>query len=110
MATENLSAEARKNNTPYRTRYGLMTAQEAAQKLLDRAGVRLSFLDGLLSECHNGGDGFTLPGYDACGLAHILEDIAHDVNESKLYYYGLSVGESWNPEPGKTGDAPEVCS
>jgi hypothetical protein len=111
VATQNLSAQATEGNTPtYRTRYGMMTADKAAQELLDRAQFRLSFLEGILSTCHNGGDGFTLPGYDACGLASILEDVAHDVSEARLYYFGLSIGERWCPEPGKTDDAPEVRS
>ena len=94
----------------YRTRYGLMTADKAAQDLLDRARFRLSFLEGILSESHNGGEGLTLPGYDVCGLAGILEDIAHDVSEARLYYFGVSVGEKWCPEPGKIDNAPEVRS
>ncbi len=87
--------------TPYRTRYGDMTADKAAQDLLDRAQFRLSFLEGILSISHNGGEGLTLPGYDVCGLASILEDVAHDVSEARLYYYGESIGEKWCPEPGR---------
>ena len=111
MATQNLSVQAAESNTPtYQTRYGVTTAPKAAQDLLDRAQSRLSFLEEVLSTAHNGGDGFTLPGYDVCGLAAILEDIAYDVNEARMYYFGVSVGERWNPEPGKIDDAPEVRS
>ena len=93
---------SQKDTSPYRTRYGVMTADQAAQDLLGRAQSRLGFLEEVLSTAHNGGEGFTLPSYDVCGLAAIIEDIAYDVNEARMYYFGVAVGEKWNPEPGKS--------
>lgn len=105
-STPSQAAEGRAH--AYRTRYGIMTADEAAQDLLERACFRLNFLSAIFDECGRPGTDFTLPGYSACGLASILEDIAYDVSQARYYYYGVSIGETWNPEPGKTGDAPEV--
>ncbi|MDL2316804.1 hypothetical protein LJC59_06980 [Desulfovibrio sp. OttesenSCG-928-A18] len=94
----------------YRTRYGIIGADEAAFDLLERACFRLDFLKSTLHERGERGGGVTLPGYSACGLAGILEDIAHDVGQARYYYYGLIRDEVWNPEPGKTDDIPEVES
>lgn len=87
----------------YWTRYGIVTPKEAAQDLLDRAHVRLLFLEELIGLSH-GGKGLALSEYNADGLASILKDIAHDIHEAKYYYYGLDMGEIWNPEPGKEGE------
>lgn len=105
MADKNLTAQqANDNNTPYWTRYGRMTAPEAAQDLLDRAGERLYFLEALFNACAHDGRGFTLPGYSALGLATILKDIGHDVYDAHHYYCGVVDNAPINPYPGRTGE------
>ncbi|MDR2489722.1 MAG: hypothetical protein LBD42_09595 [Desulfovibrio sp.] len=59
MATQNLSAQAAEGNTPepkYCTRYGVMTASDAALDLLDRARFRAAFIGTMLKAC--GKDGY----------------------------------------------------
>lgn len=88
----------------YSTRYGMMTAPEAAEMLLERSHFKLSFLEKILHVCDQRGEGFTLDGYDADGLACILSDINHDLHEARYYYYGEFRGESWVTEPGKVDE------
>lgn len=74
------------SDTPtYQTRYGIKTADEAAQLLLDRSWSKLRFLEDVLRDINPDGDGVALEGYSNLGLACILEDIAHDV--STVYSY-----------------------
>ena len=93
------------SNTPekkYRTRYGAMTASEAALYLLNRSADRLEFLETVFEIVHHDGEGFVMPGYMTQGLATILADIKHDVWTAHNYYFG---DES---APGKTDDYAEV--
>ena len=91
MATKDLSTPAPESKTPepqYSTRYGKMTAPEAALDLLERSAERLRFLQEVFNIVHQGGEGFTMPGYMTQGLAAILEDIKHDTWTAYCYYYG----------------------
>lgn len=105
MATQGLSAQAAEGNTPepkYYTRYGITTASDAALDLLDRARFRASFLGTMFEACRD--TGITIPDFEVCGLASILEDIGHDIQTAYNYYYGD------DDAPGKLHDAPEVKS
>ena len=87
--------------TPYYTRNGVMTAEQAALDLLDRARFRAAFISTMFKICGKDGDDITIPGYEACGLAYLLEDIEHDIETAYGYYYGD------DPTPGKVCDAPK---
>ena len=105
MATQNLSAQATEGNTPeskYRTRYGDMTASEAALDLLDRARFRTAFLGTMFEACIH--SGITIPDYEAGGLAYLLDDISYDIQTAYDYYYGD------DDSPGKLYGASEVRS
>ncbi len=107
MATQNLSAQAVEGNSPepkYYTRYGITTASDAALDLLDRARFRAAFIGTMFRACGKDGYGVTIGGYEACGLAYLLEDIGHDIEAAYNYYYGD------DDTPGKLHDSPEVKS
>lgn len=107
MATQNLSTRATESNSPerkYHTRYGTMTAPDAARALVDRSWSRLRILEDLFEVAHHDGDGFTMTGYSSQGLAAILEDISHDMHAAFAYYLGE------DPTPGKDYEMPEVRS
>lgn len=87
-----------KDAKTYRTRNGLMTAQQAAYDMLDSAAFRLRFLEEILEAAGMEGDGVNLPEYTSHGLARILSDIAYDVSAAKLFYSGDS------DDPGKLAD------
>ena len=87
----------------YLTRYGVMTASQAANEMLERAEFRLSFLICDLGERGGGGSEFTFPPFSLCGLAYILEDIKDDLEQSGRYFQGAIV------DPGKIGEAPGEC-
>ena len=84
-------------NATYRTRYGKMTAEQAAVTLLDRACARLTFLRQALEKGSDSDE-------EVDGLVNILEDIAFDVNESRWYCVGLFEGGRGNATPGKIDD------
>lgn len=84
----------------YRTRNGLMAAQQAAYDMLETATFRLRFLGEMFEAAGGEGDGLTLPEYTSFGLARILSDIAHDVGEANMFFSGDGA------DPGKTGDWP----
>ena len=86
----------------YYTRYGITTASKAALDLLDRARFRAAFIGTMFQACGKEGYDVTMPGYDACGLAYILEDIGHDIQTAYNYYFGD------DDTPGKVSNAPEV--
>lgn len=86
----------------YRTRYGMMTAAESAQHLFERSLSRLRLLDEAFRAIDPDGEGIALQGYANVGLADIMQDIAEDMNCAFTYYLGE------DPEPGKTGEGPEV--
>lgn len=73
---------------PYSTRYGLMTAEQAAARLLDKSCERLRFLEEVFAVVDNCGNGFSLPGCSANGLSAILQDIAFDTSSARDYYRG----------------------
>lgn len=103
MATQDLSTQAAEDKTPepkYRTRYGDMTATDAALDLLDRARFRAAFLSTMFKACID--SGITIPDYETGGLAYILEDIGHDIATAYDYYFGDE------DTPGKLGSASEV--
>ena len=85
----------------YMTRYGSMTADEAALDLLDRARFRAAFLGTMFQIRGKDGYDVTIGGYEACGLSYLLEDIGHDIQTAYDYYYGD------NDEPGKLYDVAE---
>lgn len=89
--------EQTKSDNKYHTRYGLMTAPQAANDLLERSWSRLRFLEEVFAVVHHDGDGFEMGGYSSCGLSAILKDIAHDVYTAQAYH------EGGDPEPGKEG-------
>lgn len=99
-----MSTEGKAPEPKYYTRYGIMTAPEAAEGLLDRSWSRLRFLEEVFAVVHHDGDGFTLEGYSSCGLAAILEDLAIAVYAAHAFYMGD------DDMPGKTGDVVEVKS
>lgn len=76
------------NNKAYHTRYGLMTAEQAAELLLDRSWERLRFLEEIFAVVDQYGDGVTLSGYAPRGLGAILQDISIDVATARDYYTG----------------------
>ena len=82
----------------YRTRNGIVTAEQAASDMLESATFRLRFLQEMFEAIGEVGEGLTLPGYTACGLAGILSDIAFDVGAADTFYRGD------DNEPGKTDD------
>ena len=93
------------SNTPkkkYRTRYGKMTAPEAALDLLERARFRSAFISTMFKACIN--EGITIPDYETGGLAYILDDIAFDIQTAYDYYFGDE------DAPGKLFGTPEVES
>ena len=89
----------------YLTRYsrGLpICAEDAALDLLDRARFRVAFLGTLFDACKE--NGITIPDYEVCGLAYILEDVGYDIQTAYNYFYGD------DPTPGKEYGYPEVKS
>jgi len=97
MLKKSQSPATNDNSPAYHTRYGIMTANEAAQDLLNRAWERLCFLEQVFAS-KNDGDGFSLEGYAPLGLASIIQDISIDVFAAYGYYSGE------DPEPGKVHD------
>lgn len=96
---------ARKSSTAkYYTRYGITTASDAALDLLDRVRFRVALIGTLFQKCGEDGYDVTIGGYEACGLACLLEDIGHDIQTASNYYYGD------DNTPGKLHGAPEVKS
>ena len=86
---------------PYYTRYGHMTAEEAAAMMLDRSLSRLRLLEEAFAAAHQDGKGCTLKGYSCRGVAAMMEDIALDVSEAQGYYNGD------DDHPGKVWNGPE---
>lgn len=80
----------------YRTKFGYLTPEKAAVELLDSAASRLIFLAAVLGGVPYG-EKFTIPEYGSQGLARIVEDIVHDVNEAAYYHNGVY------DQPGKIG-------
>ena len=99
--TTNPKTESDPAEHKYHTRYGIMTAPAAALDLLERAKFRTAFIGTMFQLCGKDGDGVTIPGYEAGGLAYILEDICHDIETAYSYYYGD------DDYPGKNSDVPE---
>lgn len=102
--TENRLSSNRVEGKKYGTRYGVMTAEEAAYCLLDRSWMRVRFLEEVFKNISRNSENFTLSEFPSMGLAAILEDIAIDLYAGHSYHYG------GDPEPGKTDEAPEVKS
>jgi len=88
MAEERvMTQEEEGNDHVYETRYGKMTAEEAAPYILHRTWYKLTFLEQVL-DGYNEGDGLNLKGYAPNGLAEILNDISTDVFDVWTYYAG----------------------
>ena len=96
--TNNTGTESGTVEHKYHTRYGIMSANKAALDLLERAKFRTAFIGTMFQVCGKDGYDVTIPGYEAGGLAYILEDICHDIETAYAYYYGD------DDYPGKTGD------
>jgi len=99
----NPQTQTMENNPPtYHTRYGIVTAAQAAEEALNSAWARIRFLEDVFDAVSRSGDNFPLEEFSSQGLAAILRDIAIDVQTGHFYHVGD------DPTPGKTDDLPVV--
>ena len=97
MKTVTYPPETDKSQETYMTRFGEQTPKEAAYCLLESVAGRLALLETLFKQVDFGKE-LVLPELASEGLAHILAEIASDINEGRFFY--AEIGEK---QPGKIG-------